>query len=176
MSRHVWQTVRFKPSTMELGWEAYTYARGHTEGPLAALTFAGYYLETARQKGGGSNDRPNSIPRVWRNSNNLRRYANGTNAPLYAEAGYRCLVQCAIRIATPVSVAMDSLWLAVYNGDSTPHALHDYLLERGQHELATIWATVLEASILDPLPKPYEPVSKSTFDKVFQANLQHLLK
>src|SRR5262245_49474782 len=94
MSAHVWHTLKFKPETLELFLGAYHTAReGGLYGPIrsldchAACTFAGYVVESTRQKGSLM------IDTLWigaQKSNH--RYSRGPNACWYNWAGRKLLV------------------------------------------------------------------------------------
>lgn len=96
MSRHVWESdpKRLSKETIKEGVAAYKYALARNAPPEEALTFAGYYLETMRQKPmdwkyGSPNYGKKVTPAIlWAAAERSgHRYATGKNRDNYEKAG-----------------------------------------------------------------------------------------
>jgi hypothetical protein len=142
MASHIWDVNKPQEGSVRGGVNAYQYARAHGADLRAALVFAGYYVETTRQAGGGfglPGAHDLSISGIWTSGERGgRRYARGRNGTNYLRAGLK-LVGITALIKGPVSGTTKQLLQAFISGQDVGFALHDSLLEDGQEESAKVF-------------------------------------
>jgi hypothetical protein len=141
MAKHVWQARNLTPRVIAEGMRAFRYARLSVDPPKGigrrgrgsdgltiAIAFAGYTIETKRQKG----DFPRMIENLYRAACRTNfRFASGSNGANYIRAGRMVLI-AATKLAQ-VNATLRDLTDAYLAGDENAFAIYDQLLQAGHY-------------------------------------------
>lgn len=160
MSKHIWLIKRLSPTIVRQGLYAYCLARNGGYDPLdsllpaegeaqllclsylPALSFAGYVMESIRQKGGVVDGIPSGrtyrARHIWYGARSHHRYAKGRNARNYELAGRKMLAAVIRSVYGRTHNGPDEqlgglLFKLEESGDALP-VIHDYLEESRYEE------------------------------------------
>jgi hypothetical protein len=117
VSKHVWDTVKFKPRSLDTGRSAVDLIVDRGLEFNLAMTFIGYALETLRQEGYGRtswiarSDYQEAVKAIYLQVLRSRhRYSKGKNATNYRLAGRRMLEALAVRYGLENNPPAEVVW------------------------------------------------------------------